>query len=187
MNFNDKIKAVNHIAGNVRTGDWRDLQKQLQMFVNEQKELHKAFLNRDVNELRDVLADLQVFLIGAQVRLGCPAAGDQDNNDVADALLTRFDRNMADALLTQQKYINKGMVTEIRETTSGGVTYYANISAIDQVDQTNGEFFKAGKFLKSYQFREPVLAPLSALDMENLEATADLVEGGIGLEALFPS
>lgn len=169
MDVFQKIEVVNQIAGNTRRGNWGDAQKQAHMTVVELRELVKSIEERDIKELRDVYCDLIVFATGGLFRLG--ADTHRDMHAVTDALLTRFDRTMEDALKTRKKYLDLGVETETRVTTIDGVTYHVTVSTKDQID-IHGEQYTAGKFLKSYQFSVATLQPLPEAAQQELEASA---------------
>lgn len=171
MDVFQKIEVVNQIAGNTRRGNWADAQKQTHMTVVEMRELIKALEERCPTRLRDAYCDLIVFAVGGLYRIG--ADGQKDMHAVTDALLTRFDRTMEDALKTKDKYLALDVETETRTTVVDGTTYYVTVSSKDQ-HGNNGEHYTAGKFLKSYQYDDATLLPMVETTMAELEASADV-------------
>lgn len=167
------VANLNKIAGNPITGNWKDILKQDKIVKLELEEYLKSIRLRDTVKLRDDITDILVTVYGLAYRAGFNA--DQDMRDVMEALFTRFDRTPADAQKTREKFAAIGVETYIHEdnTTVPGEVYYVTKSAYDQTG-TDGEFYPAGKFLKSYAFRTETFQPLdpvyeAALDLSATE------------------
>lgn len=171
----ERVELINKIAGNYASGNWSDIHRQFKIFFSEVVELAEGIDNRDVKMTRDGAADVRVTIYGLQFLLGC--AGDKDFHDVADALMSRFDRDYDNAVLTSIKYRDRGVPTMTRETQVEGVYYYATIVAEDCVDKTNGEALPKGKFLKSHAYRKEELEPLADRFADRLMETVDAGEG----------
>lgn len=148
----ERVARFNHIAGNAFGEGWPKLEKQLKIIKSERKELDDGIENRDLKEVVDGSADELVTVYGMLYRVGLN--GDDVMAEVLDALETRFDTTLEDAQKTVEKYRALNVEVEIRPCTYEGVDYYVVKSTIDQVGN-NGEEYAQGKWLKSYQFREP--------------------------------
>lgn len=166
----NRVELINRIAGNYASGNWEDIRRQFRIFFGEVVELAEGIDLQNEKMVRDGAADVRVTIYGLQFLMG--AAGEKDFHDVADALMTRFDRDYDNAVLTSIKYRDRGVPTLTRETEVDGVYYYATIVAEDCVDQTNGEALTKGKFLKSHAYRKEELEPLADRFAERLLETA---------------
>lgn len=165
-----RVELINKIAGNYASGNWADIQRQFKIFFSEVVELAEGIDTQNVAMVRDGAADVRVTIYGLQFLLG--VAGDKDFHAVADALMTRFDRDYDNAVLTSIKYKERGVPTFSRETEVEGVYYYATIVAEDCVDQTNGEHLPKGKFLKSHAYHKEALDPIADRFADRLLETA---------------
>lgn len=112
------------------------------------KEAHKAFAHpldftEDVNPLqvRDALADIQVFKDGACHMMGVD--GDADMHAVIDGVMTRFIKDPKDEARTIAKHAAKG-VTEVYF--EGEYPKRVMKSAVDQPDAPKGKFLKSASY-----------------------------------------
>lgn len=81
---------------------------------------------------------------------------DADQLAVYESNMSKFDLDKATAMEGVLKYSALGVKTEIFPTELDGVAYYVIKCVEDCVDH-QGKVHRAGKFLKSVNFREPVL------------------------------
>lgn len=82
----------------------------------------------------------------------------RDQYSVYVSNLSKFDTDPELAKQSAAKYQNMGVEVVIEPCEHDGVTYYVVKSKINQV--VNGKDYPQGKFLKSLQFKEPILEPL---------------------------
>ncbi len=157
----DMVNMVNAIAGVKRANAWVDIERQIMMAYEEfENELLVDLKNRDLDKFRDSLADVLVFLFGVASVSSIDVTADL--KAVTDALLSRFDLSMSDAMITHQKYADQGVETQVRVSKVGETEYFVNFSAKDQTGRS-GEFIKEGKWLKSYKHHAPTLPELSSI------------------------
>lgn len=154
---------INAAIGNPRNDivDWEVMEKQLTIIRDEFNELIASVQRRNYNELRDGINDARFTVDGAAWRMGIDV--DVDFDALMTSQMSKFDTTVEDALISQRTYADKGVVTEwhAMKLFGTGQDYYVQISAIDQV--VAGKNYPKGKFLKSYQFKEPVyLVPENA-------------------------
>lgn len=152
------VSIINAIAGNSSHSTWEQLDQQMKIINGEHKELGDGIAKRDLFETVDGGADTLVTVYGALFRVGVDA--DAIMQEVCASLLTRFDRTAEDQQKTEAKYSALGIATECVEVEHNGEQYFVTRSASDQVHEASGEKFPKGKFLKSYQFRQPNLRAL---------------------------
>lgn len=151
----DVVNRINAIAGTRNENRWEDIERQILMAQEEfNNELLRDLKARDRLKLRDSLADVLVFLFGVASVSDIDVAA--DFTVVTDALLSRFDSDMANAMITHRQYADRGVETSIRKTEIDGVDYFVNFSVKDQT-ANSGEFIKEGKWLKSHKYHNPVL------------------------------
>lgn len=155
------VSKVNAVAGVQRNNRWVDIERQIMMAYEEfENELLVDLKNRDLDKFRDSLADVLVFLFGVASVSSIDVTADL--KAVTDALLSRFDLSMSDAMITHQKYADQGVETQVRVSKVGETEYFVNFSAKDQTGRS-GEFIKEGKWLKSYKHHAPTLPELSSI------------------------
>lgn len=160
MTTNFKHAAtVNALVGNETNSGWEAADHQLKIIRSEWEELSEGVETRDLHETRDGIADVLFTVYGLAHRLGLDADGDYD--DMMTSQWSKFDTTEDDALLTQQKYVDKGMavVTVDRFHPETGEILRVTLSSMDQLDD-KGRFCPKGKWLKSHRFMEPVFKPL---------------------------
>lgn len=155
----EQVAVINTIAGNIPEANWDNLRRQFKIFFSEVVELARAFDEKDINGMRDAIADITVTNCGFPFFLNCD--GGQDFLHVANSLLTRFDSSYEDAVLTAIKYKDRGVKTTFRETVYDGVSYWATVVAEESTDNVTGETLPVGKFLKSHKYRLPVFDPIA--------------------------
>lgn len=111
-------------------------------------------------KVRGELQDVLVTTYGLAYYLQVDA--DDDHREVSRANLSKFDPTMDLAIITQMKYRDLGVSTDIRRTEVHWPhfqgAYYANIVSED-VTGTDGKFYPKGKFVKSIRFEEPRYKP----------------------------
>lgn len=155
------VSKVNAVAGVQRNNRWVDIERQIMMAYEEfENELLVDLKNRDLDKFRDSLADVLVFLFGVASVSSIDVTADL--KAVTDALLSRFDLSMSDAMITHQKYADQGVETQVRVSKVGETEYFVNFSAKDQTGRS-GEFIKEGKWLKSYKHHAPTLPELCSI------------------------
>ncbi len=153
----EKVALLNNIAGKGATTDWTAIGRQLQLVQSEVAEASESIGKQDFEGLRDDIADILVTTLGLAHLIGVDA--EADFNAVMEALFTRFDLSLEDAVKTSWKYSNIGIETSVHTHETDEATYHVTLSAIDQVD-ANGESYPAGKFLKSHKHRKEILPPV---------------------------
>lgn len=156
------VTNINYIAGKTNQSTWQAAEQQLKVIAGEYDEVVEAIAERNLDKLRDGIADLLVTAYGMGSVLGYNV--DDDMASVTSSLMTRFDATQGDAELTKQKYLDVGIETHIRTTRfpetqlENERVYYVTISSKDQVNQKTGEHIPAGKFLKSWKYRDAELS-----------------------------
>jgi hypothetical protein len=166
------VTLVNHVAGKTNNPTWQAAEQQAKVI--------EAVAMRRLDRLRDGIADLLVTAYGMASVLGYDANADMAA--VLQSLFTRFDRTEEDAAKTKIKYIDQGVETLTRITHVGQDVYYITISTHDQINITNGETVPAGKFLKSWQYSDPVLPVLDA----DITAELGVAESNLGILGYRP-
>lgn len=157
----DIVSEINNIAGNKTNQGWDVVPRQMKVIDLEYNELKAAVESRDIEKMRDGIADVLVTVLGLAHRTGINAT--EDFLSVTHALYSRFDLSPQTQEQTREKYAKIGVVTECRVVEYSGTAYYVTISAIDQYDNTEErEFFPAGKWLKSVNTVSPAFAQLPA-------------------------
>jgi NTP pyrophosphatase (non-canonical NTP hydrolase) len=174
------VTLVNHVAGKTNNPTWQAAEQQAKVIAGEYDEVIEAVALRRLDKLRDGIADLLVTSYGMASILGYDANADMAA--VLQSLFTRFDRTAEDAAKTKAKYIDQGVETLTRITHVGQDVYYITISTHDQINITNGETVPAGKFLKSWQYSDPVLPVLDA----DITAELGVVESNLGILGYRP-
>lgn len=166
-------------AGCKQDNKWSDVIRYMRYLGQEFIEATEAVNSRDVDSFRDAIADMRVLL---DAFAACTTINiEADYSEVVAKLKTRFDVTEEDALMTQKKYAQLGVTTEIRYNEESKV--YANIIVKD-VTGIDGEFYPKGKFMKSHKFAEP---QLKAMAQEMNDDTDDVIDGYInrGVELLL--
>lgn len=159
-NFNLKVKNINNNAGNFPRnpsdeGYWKALKRQAEITQLELNEVFAAIEEKNLEKLRDAVGDVAVTDFGLAHIGSLPL--DEDANEIADCLLTRFCKDGEHAELTQKEYAEISVKTKVRYSEESGV--YVVLSAEDQTGD-NGEFYPEGKFLKASGFKQPTFKPL---------------------------
>lgn len=95
----------------------------------------------NVTEIRDALADIQVFKDGALHLMGYD--GDRDMNDVVDGLMTRFVKDDDDKAATIALHARKGVTDVYFE---GEYPKMVMKSSRDQPDAPKGKFLKSASY-----------------------------------------
>lgn len=167
------VSLINRIAGKEFQSTWPAADQQLKVIASEMDELIEAVQVRDLEAMRDAVADLLVTAYGMGSVIGFDC--DNDMVDVINSLLTRFDRTREDAELTQKKYRDMGIETEIHVSvipdSNARGEWYVNKSVADQIGR-DGQSYPAGKFLKSYRHQLPNLMAYVVLE-QTMAATKD--------------
>lgn len=114
-----------------------------------------AYSAKDVTEVRDALADIQVFKDGALHMMGYD--GDRDMDDVVDGVMTRFIKDDEDKANTIAMHALKGVSQVYFE---GEYPKMVMKSLVDQPDAPRG------KFLKSASYRNTVFRPAPVASTE---------------------
>jgi NTP pyrophosphatase (non-canonical NTP hydrolase) len=144
-----RVTHINRIASKADRPTWQAAEQQLKVIAGEYDEVVEAIAERNLDKLRDGIADLLVTAYGMGSVLGFNA--DDDMVSVTTSLMTRFDTTKGDAELTKQKYLEYGVETHICVTmfpateTENVLAYYVTVSSKDQVNQVTGEHIPAGK------------------------------------------
>lgn len=102
----------------------------------------------NITDVRDALADIQVFKDGALHMMGYD--GDRDMDDVVDGVMTRFVKDAADLDATIALHASKGVTDVYFE---GQFPTMVMKSGSDQPDAPRG------KFLKSASYQNTVFRP----------------------------
>jgi hypothetical protein len=157
---------VNLLVGNPEAGGWAAIDKQFKIMGGEWNELSNSIANRDYATIADDIPDLLFTLMGFAHAAGMVGVLVENWFRVCSSQFSKFDRNEHDALLTRQKYEGKGMVVHTEVVKQNDNFYYITKSSIEQVDPGRNETIPAGKWLKSYNFKDPVL------DLPSLEVQA---------------
>ncbi len=151
-----KTAVTNIIASNLANASWEQLDAQLDLIQSELNETRAALKERNLNEMRDGVADMLVTVYGMGHRADFPV--DEDYHLVDQANRAKFDTTLEDAVKTQQKYADLGVTTKIHEgqNLETGATHY-----VVKVEGNQGEKYPHGKYLKSYKWAEPVFLALA--------------------------
>lgn len=173
-----KVSNFNALGGNDNKGDWSVADFQLKLIKDEFNELCDGVESRDINEVRDGIADVLVTVYGLAHRLGIDA--DEDMEEVCESNMSKFDKTMDDAIVTQNKYRQIGVETTIhvvQGTVFNGfdfdsVPLYVIKSSFNQTGK-DGKNYPANKILKSHKFKEPQFKPLPADVLERLKVAAE--------------
>lgn len=159
------VAKINLIAGNAQGSpsepNWALIERQHKLIQDELNEMRDNIANRNIEGIRDDIGDVLFTAYGMGHRCGYPS--DLDLAEVCRSNMTKFDTDIDDAKISQQKYLAIGVETTItyKEIGSGGAVqgYYVLHSARDQTGQ-DGKSYPGGKWLKSYKFEEPVFEDL---------------------------
>lgn len=178
----EQVKLLNTLAGNIATGDWKDILKQFNIISLEVKEMVKNISEGNHEGVRDDICDVLVTTYGLAVRMGLNS--DKDMLAVMKALFTRFDLNEEDARLTKEKYLGWGVetYTHIDSLTNPGTIYYVTKSAKDQTGlnaKGEQEFYPKDKFLKSHNTRSEEFEPMDEKLEARLKETVSATEGWV--------
>ncbi len=156
---------VNARAGRPRatTVDQGRLESQLKIIQGELNEAVKSVEALDGAHLRDDQADL--FLVVGGLGAFYPSSMNDDFVFMVSKNFTRIDGTYADAVKTQQLWLERGVKCEISEKTAYG-TFPVLVSEPSVYKEDN---MPVGKFLKSYKFEDS--------DFETLDqaATATII------------
>jgi hypothetical protein len=153
----DLPAQINALVGNPAAGGWEAIDKQFKIMTGEWNELSKSIADRDYATIADDIPDLLFTLIGFTYAAGMLDVLGGNWYRVCTSQFSKFDRNEHDALLTRAKYEKKGMVVHTEVVKQNDSLYYITKSSIEQVDPGRNETIPAGKWLKSYNFNDPVL------------------------------
>lgn len=160
-----RINDLNYIAGNHPVADWAAIERQLKLIDLEFNELRRAVAERNIEQIRDGIADVIVTAGGLGHRMGIST--ENDLAEVVDCLYTRFDITPADQLLTAAKYLSLGVETycHAASVVVGGISkdYYVTKVAHNCVG-TNGEAYPAHKWLKSIRTVSPTFKGPTVFD-----------------------
>lgn len=140
--------------GDVNNPDWVAIDRQMDIITREFNELKLAVDNRQIHGvggIRDGIADLNVTNLGMAHIIGIDS--DADMLEVFDSNMSKLCENESVLNASIDKYAAIG----VEVYSEGEYPRKCIKSASDQTD-TNGEFYKQGKFLKGVLFQEPKLA-----------------------------
>jgi hypothetical protein len=151
---------INAAAGNHANAGWDAADHQMKIIESEFKELRDLGVrDRNIKELRDGMGDLLFTVVGMAHRLDIDLIA--DFAEVVRSNLTKFDYTEEDALLTKGKYAKIGIdVVQTTTQLEDGRTRWVTFSARDQVD-AQGKDYLGGKWLKSHNYQDVELSPLS--------------------------
>ncbi len=146
----ERVSEMNEAFGNPKGDpkniDWDRLERQCKnILVEFERELMPAIAERNLEEVRDALCDINVFSLGAHHFMGIDA--DADMHAVIDGVLTRFIKDERDLAATMKKYDDLGVDYYLEGTFPTACLK----SLEDQVDKY-GESYPKGKFLKSVSY-----------------------------------
>lgn len=170
-----RVGDLNNLFGNA-AGDplspvWGQLSTQLLLIQEEVAELSEAHDARDVNEIRDALADILTVTYGYYHLLGVCA--DADMLKVHESNMSKLCRTRYEVEQTKEAYKARGL--EVYDGGEPGAWWVK--SAMDQNDN-KGKFYPAHKFLKNVLFHTPRFAPLvRELNSPEIIQQGDLVRG----------
>lgn len=166
------VSTLNNVVGNAATGNWSDAEKQLKLIQEEMSELVEGVENKNIQEVRDAIADVLVTTYGMAHRMGIDADADMVVVDASN--MSKFDTSYCDALQSQTKYTDMGVETEIFPTTVeiDGREQDLYIIKSSREQLFNGKTIPKGKFLKSDNFFEPDLTEEGDLRRAEAEAAA---------------
>lgn len=168
---------VNAISGktppNESCFDWKLAENQLRLIESELIETRKACDQNDLSEFVDGICDVLMTTFGQAARNNFPI--EEAFYLMSSSLLTRFDRNMDDAIQTMEKYRLLGITTKVDKRIVNDVEYY-----VVTVDGDQGPEYPDNKFLKSVNYQKPdysTLVSLMTRDGElNYQAPSNLSE-----------
>lgn len=151
---------VNAISGktppNESCFDWKLGENQLRLIESELIETRKACNQNDLSEFVDGICDVLMTTFGQAARNNFPI--EEAFYLMSSSLLTRFDRNMDDAILTMEKYRLLGITTKVDKRIVNDVEYY-----VVTVDGDQGPEYPDNKFLKSVNYQKPDYSALVSL------------------------
>ena len=157
----EKATMINRIAGKIpEKPTWQHAEQQLKVIRSEFNEIVKAIEERNMDKLRDAIADVCVTAYGMGSIIGFDV--DDDYGKVINSLFTRFDETEEDARLTSEKYKQLGVLTYTQRTEVDGRVWFATKSTEDQVGN-DGDDYPRDKFVKSHKFHQPILTIMPEL------------------------
>ncbi len=161
MTMAEAMAFMNEAFGNPEVAKdnpayWTRVLKQTQIMFEEAKEtLEKGAEAKNMQEVRDGIADVLVTILGLAHIAGIPAEEDMDA--VLESNLSKICKDIDSVMVTRAKYLDLGLRTYMEPSTAGG--YVVKVDG-DQKDN-GGKFFPDGKFLKcAVGYKEPVFTPL---------------------------
>lgn len=128
--------------------DWKMAENQLRLIESELIETRKACNQNDLSEFVDGICDVLMTTFGQAARNNFPI--EEAFYLMSSSLLTRFDRNMDDAIQTMEKYRKLGVTTKVDKRIVNDVEYY-----VVTVDGDQGPEYPDNKFLKSIHYQKP--------------------------------
>lgn len=164
-------KFINQRAGRKCTNKPKqtDLLNQAKLIQSELDELIENIGLCNLEEIRDALGDILITTYGFEGLM--PLNIDRDYRLDVEANLSRIDVTYDDALITQQKYLDNGIKTEIHPIEIHHQLFYPVRTINETQVGLNGETFTPNKFAKSHTFRQPVYPPLADIDGDAIEIT----------------
>lgn len=143
----EQVTDINTKFGNPK-GDFKKINiekihSQCKNILDEYNELILAINKGDIEEIRDALCDIQVFIQGAQHMMG--VNGDEDMEAVINGLKSRFIKSDKDLTETLQMHKNKGINKVYFE---GEFPLMIMKSGEDQPDAPKGKFLKSASYSK---------------------------------------
>lgn len=155
------VALLNNCAGNIIDPSWEVADKQMKIVQLEYDELVDGVKTKDLDKVRDGIADVLVTVYGLAHRLGLDADDDFLTvvNSLYNSLYSRFDTTEEGAMLTHEKYAKIGVDTYYIATISDNVKRYITRVKVDCVG-SDGETYPKDKWLKSYKFTQPLFQTL---------------------------
>jgi len=149
----EKIAGMNAAFGNPpgfpSNPDWGRLEKQLRNVPDECVEAESAIAARDLTLLIDACADIIVFTFGIMHLAG--VNGDRIMDAVYTSNMSKFCRDEAELSATRAKYDALGVKYEVE-----GEFPVAFLRCTEDV-LVGKDQYRAKKFLKGVNYKEPVL------------------------------
>lgn len=113
----------------------------------------------EVGVTPDVHSYVKLILCKAyEIGVFCGYPVSDDYIEVVESNISKFDKSIENAYLTQEKYLDLAVVTNVTETTleytDRREVVYVTRSAVDQIGN-DGAKYPEGKWLKSIDFKEP--------------------------------
>lgn len=154
LQTNEELLVVRLNAASGKTPErptWSALKKQAEINLLEAQEILQACEDKNLNDLRDAIADNRV------TNYGFGAIADLPYQDdfllVVGSLYSRFHKEADRAIVSQQFFSGYGLRTKIVRSEVEGTVYYAVVvdgaQTLDRgIYKPGSEYYPDGKFLK---------------------------------------